>query len=75
MVAQDTRTFEGLSAPALTTMWISMYLDVSLAKTRARRDEDRKLLADSIDPGVARKAKTAARQDSVANRFEIIARE
>ena len=54
---------------------LGTYPDVSLAQARERRDEARKLLAAGIDPGEHRKATSAARAETVANAFEVVARE
>ncbi len=54
---------------------LGRYPDVSLKDARHRRDEARKLLANEIDPGEHRKAHKAARVESAANSFEVIARE
>ena len=54
---------------------IGVYPDVTLAKAREKRDEARKLLVDSIDPGENRRAIKASRADSAANSFEVVARE
>lgn len=54
---------------------LGTYPDVSLKDARERRDEARKLLANSIDPGEHRKATKAARVELSANSFEIICRE
>ncbi|MBU0593838.1 MAG: integrase arm-type DNA-binding domain-containing protein [Gammaproteobacteria bacterium] len=54
---------------------LGVYPDVGLKKARDRRDEARKLLAQDTDPGETRKAVKAARADSAANSFEVIARE
>lgn len=51
------------------------YPDVSLKDARDRRDEARKQLAASIDPGQNRKALKVARADRAANSFEVVARE
>ncbi len=51
------------------------YPDISLAKARERREDARKLLANTIDPGEHRKASKAARLDRAANSFEVVARE
>ncbi|MBI5018171.1 MAG: integrase arm-type DNA-binding domain-containing protein [Deltaproteobacteria bacterium] len=57
---------------------LGTYPDVGLARAREKRDAARKLLADGIDPGAARKAakaeKTAA-ADRAVNTFEAVARE
>jgi integrase len=54
---------------------LGVYPDVSLAKARDRRDDARKLVADSVDPSMNRKAKKLARADANANSFEVVARE
>lgn len=51
------------------------YPDVSLSEARVRRDEARKLLANGIDPGEAKKAKKAAGKEAGADSFEVVARE
>lgn len=42
---------------------------------RERRDDARKLLANGVDPGEAKKAQKLARQELAANSFEVVARE
>jgi len=54
---------------------MGVYPDVSLKDARDKRDEARKLLAQDVDPAEHRKAAQAARADSLANSFEVIARE
>lgn len=54
---------------------LGTYPEVSLKDARERRDEARKLLASSIDPGAKRKAEKVARAEAGANTFEVIARE
>ena len=54
---------------------LGTYPDIGLKDARHRRDEARRLLADSVDPGEHRKAKKQARADLAANSFEVIARE
>jgi len=54
---------------------LGVYPDVGLKDARQRRDDARKLLADSIDPGENRKAMKAVKQDRAANSFEVITRE
>ena len=54
---------------------LGVYPDVGLKLARDRRDEARKLLAEGIDPSEHRKAMKAARAESSANSFEVIARE
>lgn len=57
------------------TLSIGTYPDTGIKAAREKHAEARKLLAQGIDPGEARKAIKAARQDSVANSFEVVARE
>lgn len=52
-----------------------IYPDISLADARERHAAARKLLANGVDPGEARKAQRAASADAAANSFEAIARE
>lgn len=52
-----------------------LYPDISLKDARARRDDARKLLANGIDPGEAKKAQKAAGIERAANCFEVVARE
>lgn len=54
---------------------LDTYPEVSLGQAREKRDEARKLVAAMIDPGENRKAVKEVRAYSVANSFEIIARE
>ena len=54
---------------------LGVYPDVSLAQARARRDAARKLLADGIDPGAAKRQEKLARAEAAANTFEAVARE
>lgn len=54
---------------------LGIYPDISLAQAREKRDEARKLVAAGIDPGENRKAVKEARAESIANSFEVIARE
>ena len=54
---------------------LGVYPDVSLRDARDRRDEARKLLADSVDPSENRRAAKSARTDSAANSFEVVTRE
>lgn len=51
------------------------YPALSLADARRRRDETKKLLANDVDPMVAKRAKKQAAVDRAANSFEVIARE
>ena len=50
---------------------LGIYPDVTLKRFREKRDEARRLLADGIDPGAARKAEQAAS----ANTFKLVAEE
>ncbi|MDY6943734.1 MAG: integrase arm-type DNA-binding domain-containing protein [Pseudomonadota bacterium] len=54
---------------------LGVYPDVSLKDARERRDEARKLLATDIDPSEHRRAQKTAKEDRVANSFEVVARE
>ena len=51
---------------------LGTYPDVGLKDARERRDAERKLLADGVDPGENRKAKKAAGQDAAANSFSVL---
>lgn len=57
------------------TLSMGVYPDVSLKDAREKRDEARKQISQGVDPGEHRKATKAARVDSLANSFEVIARE
>jgi integrase len=57
------------------TLSMGTYPDVGLKDARTRRDDARKLIASSIDPGEHRKANKNARADAVGNSFEAVARE
>lgn len=52
-----------------------VYPEISLKEARERRDDARKLIANGIDPGEAKKAHKAAKQEQAANSFEVVARE
>lgn len=54
---------------------LGTYPDVSLKEARNRRDQERKKLADRIDPAVNRMAAKLAWEGKQANSFEIVARE
>lgn len=54
---------------------LGTYPEVSLSDAREKRDQARKLLAADVDPGENRKAHKAAKADSSANSFEVVARE
>ncbi|VTU14346.1 tyrosine-type recombinase/integrase [Variovorax sp. RA8] len=57
------------------TLALGVYPDVSLAKARQRRERARELLADGIDPGVAKREEKQARTDAAANTFEVVSRD
>ncbi len=54
---------------------LGVYPRVGLKEARQRRDSARKLLADGIDPGVARKTSKTASAEAGSNSFEAVARE
>jgi hypothetical protein len=51
------------------------YPEVSLSDARKCREEAREMVAKGIDPSAARKAAKAAKDESNANSFEVVARE
>lgn len=51
------------------------YPAVTLADARQRREDAKKLLANSVDPGKVKKAQKAAKNAAAENSFEIVARE
>nr|WP_278874269.1 integrase arm-type DNA-binding domain-containing protein [Variovorax paradoxus] len=57
------------------TLALGVYPAVSLAKARQRRDKARELLADKVDPGLAKRAEKLSRAVEAANTFEALARE
>ncbi len=57
------------------TLALGVYPEVSLAKARQRRDKARELLADGIDPGMAKRAEKLATAVAATNTFEAVARE
>jgi integrase len=57
------------------TLALGAYPDVSLSDARNRRDEARKLVANEIDPSEIKKAHKAAKNSSLSNSFEVVARE
>jgi integrase len=57
------------------TLALGVYPAVSLAKARKRRDQARELLAEGIDPGLAKRAEKVAIQAASAQTFEAVARE
>lgn len=54
---------------------LGVYPDVTLAKARQKRDEARKLVADGIDASLNKQQLKQAKYASIANSFEVIARE
>lgn len=54
---------------------LGIYPDVGLKAAREKRDANRKLLANGVDPAESRKAQHAAQADADANSFEVVARE
>ena len=54
---------------------LGKYPDVPLAEARKRHHEARELLAQSIDPSAAKKARKLAGAERAASSFEVIARE
>lgn len=54
---------------------MGVYPVVSLTEARQRRDNAKQLLEQGIDPSIHQKAAKAARDESIANSFEAIARE
>ncbi|MDB5957530.1 integrase arm-type DNA-binding domain-containing protein [Ramlibacter sp.] len=57
------------------TLALGIYPEVSLAKARQRRDKARELLAEQVDPGIAKRAEKAATVAAAANTLEAVARE
>jgi len=57
------------------TLAMGHYPAVSLKQARERRDEARKLLADGVDPGEARKEAKAVKLEAAANTFGTVAEE
>jgi hypothetical protein len=57
------------------TLALGAYPEVSLADARNRRDDARKLIANEIDPSETKKALKAAKNNSLSNSFEVVARE
>lgn len=55
------------------TLALGVYPQVTLAKARQRRDDARALLADGIDPGLAKKAEKAAKKAASLNTFKAVA--
>jgi integrase len=57
------------------TLAIGVYPAVSLAKARQRRDKARELLADGVDPSVAKRDEKQSAVTAAANTFELVALE
>lgn len=57
------------------TLALGVYPAVSLAKARQRRDKARELLAEGVDPSMAKKEEKAVKTAASANTFELVARE
>jgi integrase len=57
------------------TLALGVYPDVSLLKARSRRANARELLADGIDPGVAKQEQKQIKAAAAANTFEAVARD
>jgi integrase len=54
---------------------LGVYPTITLKDARERRDDAKRLLAASIDPGAAKKAAKYSRAGCEANSFEVVARE
>ena len=54
---------------------LGVYPEMTLAGARKKRDEARQMLADDIDPGMAKQLKKRAKKFGPENSFETIARE
>lgn len=57
------------------TLSMGVYPAVSLAKARDRRNEARKLLADGIDPGSAKREQKLSKLSAAAHTFKSVARD
>ena len=57
------------------TLALGVYPDVKLVEAREKRDDARRLIANGIDPGQARKVQKSIRIEQSENSFEAIARE
>ena len=57
------------------TLALGVYPDVTLAKARDRRVSARALLADGVDPGVAKREEKQSKADAAASTFETVARD
>jgi integrase len=65
----------GTDKPHRLTLALGAYPEVTLKEVRERLDAARKLLAQGIDPCAERKAQKAAKLESAANTFAIVAHE
>lgn len=54
---------------------LGSYPEISLAEARSRRDQARKLIANSIDPAKERQCQKLERAEQIANTVELIAKE
>lgn len=57
------------------TLALGTYPEITLAKARQRRDRARELLAEGLDPGLAKRAEKLATAAAAANSLEAVARE
>ena len=57
------------------TLAFGVYPEVSLAKARQKRDKARELLADGMDPSIAKREAKEAKLLATANTFEVVARD
>ena len=57
------------------TLALGIYPDVTLLKARERRAEARTMLADGVDPSVAKREEKQNKVEAAANTFEKVARE
>ena len=57
------------------TLALGVYPEVALKEARAKRDEARRLIAEGIDPGLARKKEKIATRLASESSFEALARE
>lgn len=55
------------------TLALGVYPAVTLAQARKRRDKARELLADGIDPGIAKREEKQAKAAAAGNTFEAVA--
>ncbi len=57
------------------TLALGVYPDVKLVEAREKRDDARKMIANGIDPGQARKVQKSIQIEQTENSFEAVARE